>query len=169
MTADTRSILAFWRDLRGENVAPMRSQIDAAKMRPWLSRIALVEKAPDGRLRNRIVGGGVERFIGANRTGRFLEDYVADSARRAIMEPYDLCAQTRRPVASRLGGGDFGNAFAALDRLIMPLLDENNDLSFFLTFFDARDSRLMAGESIYSVAPRPARSDASDAFLLLLE
>ncbi|MEX1153889.1 PAS domain-containing protein [Parvibaculum sp.] len=86
--------LAYWEALRGRRRFPARAEFDPMALRRHLPVIYLLEAAPDGEFRYRVVGGMISEFFGAvSPVGRTPQEVFGENAEIALA-PYRLvCAR----------------------------------------------------------------------------
>ncbi len=79
-------LLDYWETIRAHNLLPKRSDFDPIAVAPLLSRIFLAEwQSPAQRLRFRLVGTALVAVMGADHTGRWLDEAVPAGDPLALM------------------------------------------------------------------------------------
>jgi hypothetical protein len=91
---------ALWREKAAGRAMPMRSDMTARAMKPFLTNMSLLERIETERgrrFRVRLHGSTLARYSG-DTTGKFLEDFVAPERVGAYLGIYDAVLQLRVPL-----------------------------------------------------------------------
>ena len=129
---------AYWRSRRGERAMPRRADIDPIGMDPRLLPNVMLTEVIDGgaRFRFRLVGTGAVSGIGADLTGRYVDEVnESDRYRDYITGLYRRVVERRLPVFSMsiyARPADAGEARHTTQRLMCPLSTDGSvvDLVF---------------------------------------
>ncbi|MDP1625675.1 PAS domain-containing protein [Parvibaculum sp.] len=90
-------VLDYWLRLRGARRFPSRSDFDPMEMRRHLPNIFLLDVAPGGSFRYRVVGSLISEFFGVgNPAGMTPEDVFGANAEVAL-SPLRICRDARTP------------------------------------------------------------------------
>ena len=92
--------LALWRDKAAGRAMPLRSEMTARAMKPFMPNMSLLERIDSGasrRYRVRLHGSALARYSGDN-TGRFLDDFVAPERMGGYLGIYDAVLQLQIPL-----------------------------------------------------------------------
>ena len=94
-----KGLLAFWNEKRGIRPMPARHDIDPLEMKPWLSRLMLIEVIDAGRdFRYRLVGTDVVTRIGRDMTGKLISQLPAlPEIVGRFLEEYRQVVRSGRP------------------------------------------------------------------------
>jgi hypothetical protein len=98
--AELARALELWREKAAGRAMPLRSDLTARAMKPFLTNMSLLERIEvDGRQRYRVRlhGSTLARYSGDS-TGKFLEDFVAPERLGGYLGIYDTVLQLRVPL-----------------------------------------------------------------------
>ena len=91
----------YWQQKAGGRGMPRRADIDPTEIPKLLPDVMLVDVAPKGRYRYRLIGTENARAQGVNATGRYLDEVVpGDEYKAHVIALYDECVRERRPLYS---------------------------------------------------------------------
>jgi hypothetical protein len=116
-------LYAYWREKRGERLAPSRADIDPLEIPSLLPFVTLVdvERAPL-RFRYRVVGTNIVRNVGDDFTGRYLDSLVRLSRRDAMAAEFSRVVESAVPAVSVWDYTRADGRHLRYERLIMPLI-----------------------------------------------
>lgn len=152
----------LWLRRRGSGGLPSYGALRITDLQPWMDSLGIVELVgPDRRPRVRLLGRKVLRVMAiADPAGRFLEDYIPDTARDAAVGPYTECATSRAPQYDVLLREMPGGRNVRFHRLLLPHASDgrNVDLVVVGAHLEAapEDERAIADRGIYSLLIRKA-------------
>ena len=140
--ADARlhELLAYWNEKRGARAFPSRSDIDPLDfVRQW-PLIYIVEGTTLPELWLRQAGTAYRDLYGFEITGRKLDELIPKAQRGDVVNDYELCLQTGRPIfrADTMTWRP-QNARISYHRLLLPLGDADGQVTHQLAiavFFD---------------------------------
>lgn len=119
-----RQLYAWWRRAAAGRPLPARSDIDPMEIPFALSRLALIDIAPDDLTpRWRLVGTVLTDRMGAELRGQRLENLATDPVRAGLRDQAEIAALWRRPLFSLYGCKDEHGATRQAARLLLPLSD----------------------------------------------
>jgi hypothetical protein len=118
-------LCAMWTGFRGDKKLPARSAFDPFVLKKWLSQIAIVELVADPpRLRVRLAGTAINRYVGADLTGKFLDEVLPTIARSdrvsRCLEIYERAMHSRTPQHDSLPLAPRETTAVTLHRLVLP-------------------------------------------------
>jgi hypothetical protein len=135
-----KRLLAYWIEKRGDRRAPARAGIDPLEIAPLLPYVMLidVEHAPL-RFRYRLVGTEVVKNIGADMTGRYLDEFVRLGRDAPMMADYARVATWGAPVCAIWEYSRGDGRHVRYERLALPLSRDGAtvDMLFGGAVFDA--------------------------------
>jgi hypothetical protein len=130
-------LYAYWLQLRGDRIAPARSDIDPVDIPHLLPHIALTEIV-DGdsgagrRFRYRLAGTQIEQRFGCSLTNRYLDELKHGGYLHYIKGLYDRLIAEKAPVYSessfKTGDADVLQA----KRLMLPLSEDGETVNMVL-------------------------------------
>jgi len=114
-------LLQYWQRV-GRGAVPSRADIDPADIPRLLSNVLLidVERAPI-RFRVRLCGTEIDRLVGRNFTGCYLDDITAGYFERDILLDYAEVVLHKKPKVTRRSILTGGGRWLHYQRLLMPL------------------------------------------------
>ena len=98
--AELTGALAVWRDKALDRAMPLRSDLTARAMKPYLTHMSLLERvevAGTPRYRIRLHGSALARYAGDS-TGKFLEDAVSPQRLESFIVLYDMALALAVPL-----------------------------------------------------------------------
>ena len=150
-------LLAFWESVRDERPLPARREFRAEDFQPWFGHIAIIE-LHDGpkRLYVRLAGTAINRYDGADFTGRYLEDCVPVEMMDDLLDPYGRCIEARMPVFCPLDIRKLKGTAGKVDRLLLPCGEDGRVDSLIVGIYATGHQRsrpsLYGGNSLASAA-----------------
>jgi len=72
-----RELWIYWDSKRGGSAMPRRSAIAPFEIPKLLPYLAIIERAPDGRFRYRLMGSAIAQAYGFDATGKFLDEVLS--------------------------------------------------------------------------------------------
>lgn len=142
---ELNAVARLWLDRAWPHAIPARTAFDARTLKPFLSNMTLLERAPKGRYRLRLHGTRLTRYAG-DHTGKFVDDLIPPAMVECYNELYDFVLREKRPVRvlwdyqvpviSYLRGENFVAPLAASDGSVNLLLS--------VTYVDAKQPQSVA-------------------------
>lgn len=147
---DLSQVFAVWRTQAGNRLMPARRDMTAARLKPFLSRIAVIERVKDDpvRWRWRLLGTRVTQIIG-ERTGKYLDEDAPPRQVARWVASAEMVLGIARPLRFVGRVLVLNKEYLFSELLFMPLSD------------DSGEPRFMMGFGFYS-AERPADFEAED-------
>lgn len=132
-----RRLLAFWDARRGGRSMPERKDFDPLDMKPWLSRLMLIEVIDGGRdFRYRLVGTDVTEKLGYEITGKLLSTVPSSPGKvPEFLEEHRVAVRTGRPV--HVIQDYFSEAMQRpikYERLLLPLGERDGKATMLLAY-----------------------------------
>ena len=128
-----KTLYTFWDITRGSRRYPARADFAFKNLRQWLGHIALidvVQKPP--RFRIRLLGTRLVEYAGADHTGQWLHECVAQDKIDDALEPYIACVKSGAP-ALRLSRYVNPRATkSVLERLFLPCSSDQKSIDIIL-------------------------------------
>lgn len=135
-----RRLLAYWLGKRGPRRAPARADIDPLEIASLLPHVMLidVEHAPL-RFRYRLVGTEVVRNLGADMTGRYLDEFVRLGQDAPMAAGFARVAAWGAPICEMWEYGRADGRHVRYERLALPLSHDGRtvDMLFGGAVFEA--------------------------------
>jgi len=130
---ELRQLYGYWLAKKGGRLAPARSDIHPAEMKPFLRHVFLLEvigTAP--RFRFRLAGTEVVERYGEELTGRFLDEVDLDEVGSEILGEYERATREAQPVCSRWNYRKHSGHQLRYERLILPLSSDGRTVDMLL-------------------------------------
>ena len=135
--ANLRSLYGYWQRIRGARPVPLRTDFDPLDVPKLLKDLFLVEvhgADPPWRFRYRLAGTGISDFVGADYTGRFIDEVFPSPARAIVQRFYSAPVRCRRPVYSSTRLVVPGSTFPKqISRLILPLTSDGQRIDLLVS------------------------------------
>jgi hypothetical protein len=152
--ADLLRVYGYWKDKRGDRLAPARRDIDPADLVEVLPRIMLVDVLDQHQgFRYRLSGTGICDTHGFEPTGKAPLDLRPAALGQLIDRHYRACVQDKLP-ALHLIKLDMTNSSRAYARLLLPLSEDGQAVTMLMTV-DSRDQNCDALRDYFSAADQP--------------
>ena len=140
-----RRIQAFyehWDHLRGDRTCPSRGDFDPADVPEYLEYISLVDVSPTApRFVYRLVGTGMVRLLGKELTGEAVGTGVKPSEIDSVLDRYHTVADSMSPLYHRDFLQEEDNDYTEVERLMLPLSDNDQTVNMILVFVCPRPVR----------------------------
>ena len=133
---DIRAVVAYWRSKAGTRRMPRRTDIEPFDLKPYLSRMTLVDVVPDvRRFVYRLVGTEEVASRGSDPTGRSVaEAYFGTSAEESLMV-YEYVARHGEPYCFRDDYHAPDGALETQDLIFLPLSEDGETVNMILVFY----------------------------------
>lgn len=133
---DIQAVVSYWRSKVGGRRMPQRTDIEPSDLKPYLSRMTLVDVVPDARrFVYRLVGTEEVASRGSDPTGRSVaEAYFAASAEESLMY-YDHVARYGEPYCFRDDYQAPDGAMETQDVIFLPLSENGETVNMILVFY----------------------------------
>lgn len=132
-----RAFYRYWQKIRGQRPMPARGDFDPLDVPQLLKDLFLVEvhgAAPPWRFRYRLAGTGISSFVGADYTGRFIDEVFPPPALAIVEHFYSAPVRYRLPVYSSTSLVVPGAIFPKqISRLILPLSSDGHTVDMLLS------------------------------------
>lgn len=120
-----QSLFAYWQSIAPADGLPGRQHVDPIAMpRSLLPHVALYDIVPAGddfRIRCRLSGTGVVELLGADNTGRFIDETMPADGYRPLHDSFRTLMQTRTPQYWQRTLPYPDRSFIGIRRLALPL------------------------------------------------
>ncbi|WP_420549695.1 PAS domain-containing protein [Curvivirga sp.] len=137
------SVLQYWKDKKGERIAPSRQDIDPVDFpRIWPNTVMYKVIHPDisnDKFDFQVtrIGGAIVSMWGCDQTGRYFDDIFASPYNEQTRELFEIAVRTAQPSIVELDAGWLGKEHIKYKRLTLPLSDDGqtvNRLFLYLVF-----------------------------------
>ena len=118
--APLRELAALWETRRAGRAMPARGDLPTEDLRPWLSRINMVEPVGDD-FRYIVFGTAIAELIRRDWTGHLLSEMVPADTGAAIAAMFRRAVETRSPLWFWTPPRDFEGRQFAWWRVVLPL------------------------------------------------
>lgn len=126
---ELQSLYRYWLNARSGPGMPRRVDIDPLEMVRWLPHLYLVDVLPDGGYFYRLAGEEIRHLYGCRVGGRRLEEVFDGTIRELKVNLLNRVRLDRRVVYCQNSFLNHSNAYATVDRLLLPLVDESDRVS----------------------------------------
>jgi hypothetical protein len=133
-----REFFIYWQRKAPDGRLPGRQHIDPLEIPRLLSHIALydvVRVADDFRFRVRLVGTGVTAALGADNTGRFIDEVMDAEPYKPLHAAYSQLARHHTPQYWQRNVPFANRDFLAIQRLGLPLAADGNTVDMIITYY----------------------------------
>jgi hypothetical protein len=133
---EVQAVVAYWRAKAGTRRMPSRGDIDPGELKPYLSKISLIDVVPDERrFVYRLVGTEEVALRGYDPTGRSIGEGFFGPSRELAFAHYGYVVEHRAPYCYR---GDFGVQDGKIeneDVVFLPLSEDDDRVNMILLFY----------------------------------
>jgi hypothetical protein len=130
---DLKAIQAWWDTLKGEAPMPSKAQLQPQSLKPFLSRIQLIEVIDGGRdYRARVFGSHWVALAGLDFTNHLYSEFTHDAAREKWTHFCDLVVRSGEPLALTTSLSNVGRSFIVLEALFLPFSDPSGAVGHLL-------------------------------------
>ncbi len=144
--AEIGQMVAHWDRLRGDQRLPAPAAIDPVELKPFLSRLFLVDGPSLEEMHLRLAGTSYRELYGFEITGRRLLDLIPETERPDLVREYRHCRDTAAPVfhAGSMNWRERG-AQIRYDRVLLPFGQEGRVTRIlgFAVFFDSQGRKIL--------------------------
>ena len=124
-----KDLFTYWENLRADRLAPARSEIDPRKIKGTLEHTFILETVSNGPPRFRLAGIEVCDLLGMELRGMPAHALIEDVERDGFNETLALVLKTPHIVELRLEGQIAGGRFVQGRMILLPLQDENGQMT----------------------------------------
>ncbi len=143
---EIRAIVAHWDRLRGASSLPDAATIDPVELKPYLSRVFMVDGPSLDEMQLRLAGTSYRDLYGFEITGKKLTELIPITQRPDLLEEYQACLTQAAPVYTsgsmtwRESGGQ-----VRYERVLLPFGegDQVDRILGFAVFFDSGDRKIL--------------------------
>lgn len=133
-----REFFGYWQSKAPAGRLPGRVHIDPLQIPKLLQHIALYDVVPVGddfRFRFRLVGTGVVETLGADNTGKFIDECMAPEAYKPLHEHYGTLIREGRPQYWQRNLPYANRDFMAVQRLALPLASDGTTVDMVISYY----------------------------------
>ncbi|MTI10308.1 PAS domain-containing protein [Curvivirga aplysinae] len=137
------SVLKYWKDKKGERLAPSRQDIDPVDFpRIWPNTImykVIYPKTPEEKIDFQVtrMGGNISSIWGYDQTGCYFNEIFVSPYKEKTRELFEIAIRTAQPSIVETDAGWMGKDHIKYKRLTLPLSDDGqtvNRLFLYLVF-----------------------------------
>ena len=140
------AIVAHWDRLRGTLRLPKSDTIDPLELKPFLSRIFIIDGSAIDEMQLRLAGTSYRDLYGFEITSKKLTELIPATQRPDLLEDYESCLARAAPVYHsgsmtwRANGGQ-----VRYERVLLPFGEARqvNRILGFAVFFDSNDRKIL--------------------------
>ena len=142
---DLVASLEYWEELRGSQIAPLRSALDPIDLKSVLPRVMLVEvcAGEPPRFRFRLSGTGVCDIHGCDLKHLYAEELQPPEYGHLIQRHYRECLERREPLA-HLIALETADKLRSYARIILPFREDGDDGISLLLVIDSEKQNSLA-------------------------
>ncbi len=132
------AFFVYWQSKAPPGRLPGRQHIDPLEIPRLLRHIALydvVRQDGDFRFRFRLVGTGLAEALGADNTGRFIDEIMPAEAYPALHATYSQLARQGTPQYWQRNLPFANRDFLAVQRLALPLAADGNTVDMIMSYY----------------------------------
>jgi hypothetical protein len=124
-----KQLLEYWREKKGDRMAPMRAEIDPAEIKALLPYVGMVdvERAPL-RFRYRLAGSDIARGYGREITGHYLDEMDLNGHEHQITQEYTRAADSAEPSCTTWEYLRKDGRNVRYERLVLPLSSDGRQI-----------------------------------------
>ena len=138
--AALKKLYAYWLAKKGGRLAPARSDIQPAEMKPFLRHVFMLDViGTPQRFRFRLAGTEIVNRFGEEITGRFLDDLDLDDVATDIVLEYEKAVREAQPVYGRWNYIKRSGTYLNYERLILPLSSDGQTIDMLICGAHADD------------------------------
>ena len=126
-----RNLLAVWRDQAKGRVAPLREEMTARLLKPFLPSIAVIERLGPERYRVRLMGTRLTQVLG-HLQGKILEEEVSPENAARWHALFQLSLTERRPLRYAAPVAYSGAEYLRAEALHLPLSADGGEPTMLL-------------------------------------
>ena len=127
-----RRVYEYWASKRRGREFPARADIDPLDLGFALGSITLIDVLHEPlRFRYRLHGSVIAERVGADMTGRMVDEVREPERRAFILEGYRTVVETRQPLA-RHGKRTFDGRYWSFHSIALPFADERGTIDMLL-------------------------------------
>lgn len=133
-----REFFAYWQSKAPPGLLPGRAHIDPLQIPRLLQHMALydvVRVGDDFRFRFRLVGTGVAETLGADNTGKFIDEVMSPEAYKPLREHYGILVREGRPQYWQRNLPYANRDFLAVQRLALPLAGDGRTVDMVISYY----------------------------------
>ncbi|UUX48435.1 PAS domain-containing protein [Nisaea acidiphila] len=129
-------ILAYWNDLRGDRMAPPRSEVDPLDLFDFLPHLAMIKTADrGGDFQFSLIGTGLSKIYGLVTRQMVSQVDCWEPTREALEEGLRLCAAAKAPVHGEWGRmKTLKNVDVDIEVVLLPISEDGAEVSRILGF-----------------------------------
>ena len=164
MDQKAETLLSYWRSLIAEPDIPDRADFDPIEVSKLLPFLFMLDVEPCGRLKIRLMGTELAQRLGADGTGKYVDELISGAYLDRMNEMFALAISQRQPVhsASRYQVPDREHIF--VERLLLPLTNGSDAVDIILSiqsFSSAIDPSAEPFLSVLNTIPEHATETVS--------
>ena len=136
-----RELHDHWLGMRAGRHMPSRADFDPVDVPRLLPHLLLFDVEPGtDRLKVRVAGTLVVEMYGGDYTGRYFDEIDFGDRRTAVLQGYSVCLRTRQPYISEQTYWTPLKIARRVERLILPLSDDDATVTHILTGLEFKPS-----------------------------
>jgi hypothetical protein len=133
-----REFFRYWQSKAPAGQLPGRAHIDPLEIPRLLPHIALydvVRSGEDLRFRFRLAGTGVVETLGADNTGKFIDEIMNAEAYKPLREHYGILVRDGTPQYWKRNLPYANRDFLAVQRLALPLAADGKTVDMVISYY----------------------------------
>jgi hypothetical protein len=132
------AFFVYWQSKAPPGRLPGRQHIDPSEIPRLLPHLALydvIRNGDDFRFRFRLVGTGAAEALGADNTGRFIDEIMAPEPYRPLHAAYSELVRRHTPQYWQRNLPFANRDFLAVQRLALPLAADGDTVDMIMTYY----------------------------------
>jgi hypothetical protein len=126
-------LFQLWMRKRGSRRMPVRAELDAAELRPWLGHLHLIEVVDQGRdFKYLVYGTEIARYYDIEMTGRLASSWP-ETMRNAAFQTYTRIVRDRCPYVVAQNEWALERLFSN-HRIVLPFSRDGREVDHILTY-----------------------------------
>jgi hypothetical protein len=138
---ETDALRALWEAKKRGRALPLRSDFKPADMKRWMPHISIADLLPDEQFQFSTFGSDLTEVYGQDLTGSLLKELTPSDIWKVVLEHYREVAHTKQPLFAPISVSN-GNWYTEVSRMLLPLSNDGESVSFILGADYSRISQL---------------------------
>lgn len=130
--AVSRSLYAYWNDVRGERLAPQRFEIEPSRIAGILPDTFILERIDSATMRFRLAGTRICETFGAEFRGVNVFDLFGDEDRVTLRRQFSVIARQGAVGVFTIGAETVGGLKATFEMVLLPLVHTRDTVDRFI-------------------------------------
>ena len=138
---ETDALRALWEEKRGSRALPTREDFKVANLQRWMPHLSIADVLPNDQFQYSMFGSELADVYGQDLTGAQLNTLTPTDLWKVVLQHYREVVRTRQPLFAPISVSN-GNWYTEVSRLLLPLSNEGETVSFILGADYSRTSQV---------------------------